>query len=290
MAITSTDSKDELSDLVEELGVHFEVEEDEVSNDEDVYRNEGYKNLQDMYNALLEDCAKYAKVAKSAVKKMKKIEEEHKSTLAQLKDAKCEVEELKEELLNAYSKINFLELEVIQANVKVECVTTKKLDSVLSSQKPSMDKIGLGYIGEGSSSGKPRREMKFVLAKDVEKPQIKIPIIEKKDIGPKLKAKGKSLPTNQRGPQVKYFRHHCGIRGHTRPNCFKFHALRRADSLHAQGNTRRMSRGKQAKEETNGQLIGDVMEMLKNISYCLTNFTLRFESYVGHTPPSKDLT
>ena len=51
-----------------------------------------------------------------------------------------------------------------------------------------------------------------------------------------------------------------------------------------------MSRGKQAKEETDGQLIGDVMEMLKNISYCLTNFTLRFESYVGHTPPSKDLT
>ena len=158
-----------------------------------------------MYNALLEDCAKYAKVAKSAVKKMKKIEEEHKSTLAQLKDAKCEVEELKEELLNAYSKINFLEPEVIQANVKVECITTKKLDSVLSSQKPSMDKIGLGYIGEGSLSGKPRREMKFVLAKDVEKPQIKIPIIEKKDIGPKSKAKGKSLPTNQRGPQVKYF-------------------------------------------------------------------------------------
>ena len=221
MEITTIDSKDELSDLVEELGVHFEVEEDEVSDDEDVYLNEGYKNLQDMYNALLEDCAKYAKVAKSAVKKMKKIEEEHKSTLSQLKDAKCEVEELKEELLNAYSKINFLEPEVIQANVKVECITTKKLDTVLSSQKPSMDKIGLGYIGEGSLSGKPRREMKFVLAKDVEKPQIKIPIIEKKDIGPKSKAKGKSLPKNQRGPQVKHFYHPFGIQGHTRPNCFK---------------------------------------------------------------------
>ena len=54
---------------------------------------------------LLEDCGKYAKVAKNAVKKMKKIEEEHKSTLMQLKEATCEVEELKEELLNAYSKI-----------------------------------------------------------------------------------------------------------------------------------------------------------------------------------------
>ena len=32
------------------------------------------------------------------------------------------------------------------------------------------------------------------------------------------------------------------------------------------------------------------MEMLKNISLCLASFTLRFENYVGHTPPSKALT
>ena len=140
MAITLVDSKEELRELVEELGVHIDVEEDEVSDGEEMYLNEGDKKLQDVYEALLEDCGKYAKVAKSAVKKMKKIEEEHKSTLAQFKDAKCEVEELKKELLNAYSKIKFLKLEVIQANVKVERITTKKLDSVLSSQKPSTDK------------------------------------------------------------------------------------------------------------------------------------------------------
>ena len=70
----------------------------------------------------------------------------------QLKEARCEVEELKEELLNAYSKIKFLELEIIQINVKVECISTKKLDSMLSSQKPSNDKNGLGYTGDGSSS------------------------------------------------------------------------------------------------------------------------------------------
>ena len=81
MEITSVDSKDELSDMVEELGVHFEVEEDEVSDDEDVYLNKGDKNLQDVYDVLLEDCDKYAKVAKIAIKKMKKIKE-HKSTLA----------------------------------------------------------------------------------------------------------------------------------------------------------------------------------------------------------------
>ena len=50
-----------------------------------------------------------------------------------------------------------------------------------------------------------------------------------------------------------------------------------------------MPRGKQAKGENEGQLIGDVMEMLKNISSCVASFTPRFESYVGRTPPSKDL-
>ena len=41
--------------------------------------------------------------------------------------------------------------------------------------------------------------MKFVSAKVVEKPKIEIPIFEK-DIEPKSKAKGKSLPKNHRGP------------------------------------------------------------------------------------------
>lgn len=77
--------------------------------------------------------------------------------------------------------------------------TTKKLDSVLSSQKPSTNKTGLGYTGEGSSSNEPKKEIKFVLAKNVKKPKVEIPTIEK-DIGPKPKTKGKSLPKNQRGP------------------------------------------------------------------------------------------
>ena len=51
-----------------------------------------------------------------------------------------------------------------------------------------------------------------------------------------------------------------------------------------------MPKGNQAKGENEGQLIGDVTEMLKNISSCLASFTSRFESYVGCTPPSKDLT
>ena len=199
MAITVVDSRDDLSDLFDKLGVHSEGEEVDDLEDKDVCLNKGEKNLQEVYDVLLEDCGRYAKVAKNAFKKTKKIEEEHKSTLVQLKDTKCEVEGLKEELLNAYSKIKFLELEIIQANVKVECISTKKIDSVLSSQKSSTDKIGLGYTGEGSSSNEPKKEVRFVSAKNLEKykvqkPNIEIPVFAKRTIGVKPKEKRKSLP------------------------------------------------------------------------------------------------
>ena len=59
-----------------------------------------------------------------------------KSLLVRYKETKCEVETLNGKLTEAYSKIKFLELEVIQANAKVERVGTKKLDEVLAHEKP----------------------------------------------------------------------------------------------------------------------------------------------------------
>ena len=113
MTIASIDSKNNLSKLVDELGDLSEDEEVEESEDEDVYQNEGENNFQEAYNSLLEDYSKYAKVSNLAVKKMKKVEEEHRGILVQLKEAKFEVEGLKGELVEAYSMIKFLELEII---------------------------------------------------------------------------------------------------------------------------------------------------------------------------------
>ena len=73
---------------------------------------------------------------------------------------------MNEELTNAYSRKKFLELEVIQANAKVERVASKKLDEVFAYQKPSSDRSGLGYTEESSSSSNVSKEMKFVKAKE----------------------------------------------------------------------------------------------------------------------------
>ena len=85
MTIVSVDSKNDLSKLVDELGDLSEDKEVEESKDEDVYQNKGENNLQEAYDSLLEDCGKYAKVANLVVKKMKKVEEEHRGILVQLR-------------------------------------------------------------------------------------------------------------------------------------------------------------------------------------------------------------
>ena len=82
------------------------------------------------------------------------------------KEAKCEIKTLNGDLTEAYTKVRFLEHEVVQANANVERVSTKELGDVLSSQKTSSDKTELGYTGESSSAVNISKEVKFVKVKE----------------------------------------------------------------------------------------------------------------------------
>ena len=115
------------------------------------------------------------------LKKMKMAEEDYRSLLVCYKEAKCEIETLNGELTEAYSKIKSLKLEVVQANAKVERVSSKKLDDVLSHQKPFSDKIGLGYTEKGSSAVNISKKVKFVTAKEsgVVSPIVEMTTVEK---------------------------------------------------------------------------------------------------------------
>ena len=80
------------------------------------------------------------------------------------------------ELIKAYTKVKFLELEVVQANAKIDRVSTKKLNDVISSKKSFSDKTGLGYTGESSKGVKVTKEVKFVKAKE---PKGFVPTVKK---------------------------------------------------------------------------------------------------------------
>ena len=102
------------------------------------------------------------------------------------KEAKCEIEKLNGELSEAY--VRFLEQEVMQANAKIERVSIKKLNDVISSQKQFSNMSELGYTGGSSSSGSVTKEVKFIKAKEqievsstAEKPKME----EKKNVDDK---------------------------------------------------------------------------------------------------------
>ena len=251
MTIAHVESSDELNLLVQELGEHSDEESLGVVEESNAEEDESKANLQRNYNSLLDKSSEYTRVAKAAVKKMKKAEEDYNSLLIRYKEVKCEIETLNGELSEAYTKVRFLEQEVVQANTKIERVSTKKLDDVISSQKHFSEKSGLGYTEWSSSSGTVTKEVKFIKAKE----QIEVgPIAEK----PKMEEKGnvddqqmlnnsckqsvgrsksqaKSRPRPQRGPRSNYVCHHYGLQGHTRPNCQKLRAINSATALRSQG-------------------------------------------------------
>ena len=128
MTIAHIESSEELNLLIQELGDHNDKESMGVVEASDVEEDESAGGLQENYNSLLEKSGEYTRVAKAAIKKMKKAEEDYKSLLVRYKETKCEIETMNGELTKAYSKIRFLELELVQANAKIERVSTKKLD------------------------------------------------------------------------------------------------------------------------------------------------------------------
>ena len=147
MDIAHVESSEDLNLLVQELGEHSDEESIGIMEESDVKEDENAACLQENYNSLLEKSGEYARVAKAAVKKMKKAEEDYRSLLMRHKEAKCEIEKLNGELSEAYTKVRFLEQEVVQANAKTERVSTKKLNDVISSQKQFSNKSSLGYTG-----------------------------------------------------------------------------------------------------------------------------------------------
>ena len=197
---------------------------------------------------------------------------------------------------------------MVQANAKVERVSTKKLDDVLSSQKTFSDKNGLGYIGESSLAVNISKEVKFVKAKES---IVVASIVEKENIEKKKNAtdqrvlnkpcnqfvvrfegRSKSLPRLQRGLKINHVCHHCRLQGHTRPNCHKLRALRNASDQRSRRprNDKRTWAVESSRDRNVYPGMMDVMKMIGAFTNCLESFTRRFESPNSRTQSYKDIT
>ena len=102
MTIGHIESSEELNLLIQELGDHSDEESMGVVEESDAEEDESTAGLQENYNSLLKKSGEYTLVAKAAVKKMKKAEEDYKSLLVRYKEAKCEIETMNGERTKAY--------------------------------------------------------------------------------------------------------------------------------------------------------------------------------------------
>ena len=176
-------------------------------------------------------------------------------------------------------------------------------------KKSFSDKIGLGYTGESSSVVNISKEVKFVKAKE---PVVVAPTVEKENVEKKKKnvtdqrvlnkprnqsvvrskARAKSLPQLQRGLRMNHVCHHCGLQGHTRPNCHKLRALRNASDQRSRGprNDKRTRAIEPSRDQNGDPGMMDVMKMISAFTNCLESFTRRFESPNSRTQSYRDIT
>ena len=79
--------------------------------------------------------------------------------------------------------------------------------------------------------------------------------------------------------------HHCGLQGHTRPNCHKLRALKNASDQRSRGP--RNEKRNWAVERLGGRDgdsgVMDVMKMIDAFTTCLANFNRRFEGHNTRT-------
>ena len=108
----------------------------------------------------------------------------------------------------------------------------------------------------------------------------------------KPKVQGKSPPKSQRGPRIKHFRHHCGLQGHTRPNCHKLRALKNASDQRLKGprNDKRNWTVEQSRGRDGDSEVMDVMKMIEAFTTCLASFSRRFEGHNTRTQSYRDIT
>ena len=108
----------------------------------------------------------------------------------------------------------------------------------------------------------------------------------------KSAARAKFLPRSQRGPRKNHLCHHCGLQGHTRPNCHKLRALRNASDqrLRGQRNDKRTWVVESSRDWNSDPGMINVMKMIDAFTNCLESFTRRFESPNSCTQSYRDVT
>ena len=110
-------------------------------------------------------CIEFIKSEKTSCfcrKELNEVKTEKTDLLVKLDETIRLVETLVVENTLLEEKVKNLEVELSQARTQIERMSSAKLDEVLSAQKPSSDKAGLGYAVSSSPSSSTTSRLRTV--------------------------------------------------------------------------------------------------------------------------------
>ena len=177
-------------------------------------------NIQEAYDKLCTEFIKFVKSLHLCRKELNEVKNEKADLLVKLDETTRLVDLFVVENTSLDEKVKNLEVELSQARTQIERMSSVKLDEVLSAQKPSSDRVGLGYVDSSSPSSSMAFESKTVF----------VPQYEKCDKGIKSitdLSNSKSFvrlhSRKSNSPKIAHVCHHCRVSRYIHPNCFKLY-------------------------------------------------------------------
>ena len=204
------------------------------------------------YEKMYKLSEKHEKLYRLATKKLSDVELDHEELSTKFDEANQTIGALRFENNFLAEKTKKLEAKLFQVRAQMERASSAKLDEMLSIQKSTFDHTGLGYDFSSSNNAStsttifvtPANNIK-IENNNVETELASENLDKRKSIlgaPPKLEKKNAKYPkakkaTSQKPKQKKqHLCYHCGIAGHTQPNCYKWLVTQQSNSMIASGN------------------------------------------------------
>ena len=233
-------------------GIIEDVDEEEELVDSKFEKMDDQDDIHTTYEKLYKLSEKHEKLYRLTTKKLSDVELDREELSTKFDEANQIIGALKFENNFLAEKTKKLEAQLFQVRAQLERASSAKLDEMFSLQKSASNRIGIGY-GFSSSNITSNSTTVFVPPSnnvEIENNDVKTDLAsENIDKGKSIlgappkqdKKKAKNPRTkkdNFQKPKQKkqHLYHHCGVAGHTRPNCYKQLATQQSNGMIAFGN------------------------------------------------------
>ena len=193
------------------------------------------------YAKLYEVLEKHQKLYRLTTKKLSDVELEREEISTKFDEANQTIGALRFENNFLAKKTKKLEAELFQVRTQLERTSSAKLDEMLSLQKSASNQTDLGYDFSSLSIASTSKIENNVVKNDLASENINKgksilgapPKQDKKEVkNPRAKKAISQKPKQKK----QHLCHHCGVVGHTRPNCYKWLATKQSNGMIASGN------------------------------------------------------